>query len=207
MEFLNMKKQNVMSKWLFFYEQRDDSGLLWITFAGCALASLCVFAGFSAVQLAIERAEEFRNTAHQQTGAPLFVSKYSVTQLLVLGIEGVKYQLCIALALIIRWSGLFAYRCCGFSARRKWLAIVIAEVSLILAVSTFAWYSWLSYRVLDIETVCNECMSGSSGLLGSTTLWTSLLSFVMLIQTIYGVARLVLPLIDALRAKGARSVT
>src|SRR5437773_2432449 len=151
-----MKARDHSANWLFFYEQRDDSGLLWITLAGCALATLCVFGGFNAVQTAIRRTEEFRNIALQQTSRPFVVSKYSVTQMWVLEIEGVKYQLSIALALTVRWLGLLAYRCCGFSAGRKWLAIVIAEVSLILAVATFAWYAWFSYRISS-ETVCAEC--------------------------------------------------
>ncbi len=94
-----MKKQNIMSKWLFFYEQEGsrNSGF-WIVAVGCIVATLCVFAGLSTVQWAIERGEEFRIAARQQTGAPLVLSKYSPTQMLVLGIEGVKYQLCIALA-------------------------------------------------------------------------------------------------------------
>jgi hypothetical protein len=198
---VTVKKTNEMTKWLFHYELREKrSPILWIVAAGGALAVLCVFGGLGAVQGLIERTEEFGSSSIQQGGMPFVVSKYSAAQMLVLGIDGVKYQLGITLALILRWSGLFAYRYAVLSARRKWLAIVIGEVSLLLAVATFAWYSWRSYRVLVVETVCQGCSFHS--LLGSTVMWTSLLAFVMLVQTVYGIARLIVPLIDALRAKG-----
>lgn len=197
-----------MSKWLFFYEQRNSrSESLWVAFVGCTLATLCVFAGFNSIQWVIESTADIRNTAINQTGAPFVVSKYSLSQMYVLGIEGVKYQLWIALALIIRWFGLFAYRCGGSSARRKWLGIGIAEVSLILAIATFAWYSWLSYRVLVIETVCEGCMTRANLLLGASYFWASLLTVVMLVQTVYGIARLAVPLVDILRVKDARPET
>jgi hypothetical protein len=127
--------------------------------------------------------------------------------MLELQIAGVRFQLWIALALIARWLGLFAYRCCSLSARQKWRSIVIAEVGLILAMAIFAWYGLLSYRVLHLETVCSGCMTQASGLLGSTAMWTSLLALVMLVQTVYGFARLILPLIDALRASGTPTET
>jgi len=198
-----MKKQTI-TQWLFFYEQRENrSRSLWIAFAVCTLAVLCVFGGFATLQWAIEGASDTGNIAPTQAGKPFAVSKYSLTEMYVLGIQGVKYQLWIALALILRWFGLFAYRCEGSSARRKWLGILIAEVTFILAVMIFAWYCWRSYRVLVIDTVCDGCMHTS--LLGSSPLWTSLLTFLMLIHTVYGIARLVVPLIDTVKAEGGRS--
>ena len=198
-----MTKQSIASRWLFFSQRREGSSLLWVNFAGCALATLCVFGGFGAVQWAVEHAEEVRNIALQQTGVPFAVSNYSPTQVLGLQLAGVKYQLWIALALTARWFSLFAYRFWATSTGRKWLALGVAEVGLILAILTFAWYGSLSYRVLRIEAVCSGCTTQSPGLLGSTPLWTSLLAIVVLVQTIYGVVRLVVPAIDMVRAKDA----
>jgi hypothetical protein len=164
---------------------------------------LCVFGGLDTVQGLIERTEEFRQSAASQTGTSFFVSKYSPSQMLVWHIAGVKYQLWIALALTVRWFGLFAYRHHG-SARLKWLTVCMAEASLILAIATLACYTWISYRVLHFETVCAGCLSAGQAFLGSTVWWTSLLAFVMLVQTVYGVARLIVPLLDVRRAKTNR---
>jgi Zinc-ribbon containing domain len=164
-----MKKQGVMSKWLFFYEQRDSHAqIAWVAFVSCALATLCVFAGLAGVQSVIDSAAAVEVN---QTGAPFFVGKYSLSQMYVLEIEGVKYQLCIALALIIRWFGLWSYRHGIVSAERKWVAIAIAEICLVLAVVIFVWYGWVSHRVLRIETLCPGCMPSTKHLLGATFPW------------------------------------
>ena len=198
-------KQSVFSKWLFHYERREKrSPILWIVAVGAMLAVLCVFGGLGAVQGFIERTEELAKNAPYQTGTPFFVRKYSPTQMLVLQIAGVKYQLLIALALITRWFGLFAYGQ-HRSARWKWVTVCISEVSLILAIATFGWYSWVSYKVLHLETVCTLCMSGAQAFLGSTVLWTSVLAFVMLVQTVYGIARLIVPLVDIRRVTNTTS--
>lgn len=194
-----MMKPSVFSKWLVHYERREErSPILWIVAVGAVLAVLCVFGGLGAVQWLIERTEELAKNPPYQTGTPFFVIKYSSTQMLVLHIGGVKYQLLIALALIARWFGLFAYGQ-HRSARWKWVTVCIAEGSLILAIAIFGWYSWISYKVLHLETVCASCMSVAQGFLGSTLWWTSLLALVMLVQTVYGIARLIVPLVDMRR--------
>ncbi len=191
---------NVMRNWLFFYDQREKgSPVLWIVGLGCVLATICVFAGFNAVQWAVERSDEFRNVAPQ--GGSALLRSNSATRLLALGIEGVKFQSLIALALIIRWLGLFTYRFSGLSARRKWVGVVIAEVSLIFAVTIFAWYGWRSHIAFVAESACIECIPPSDVLLGTTRLWGSLLALVILVQTVYGVIRLMVPVIDMIRAK------
>ena len=194
-----MNETSAFSKWLLHYELREkQSPILWIVAVGAVLAVVCVFGGLGVVQGLIERTEELAKNPTYQTGTPFFVSKYSSTQMLALQIAGVKYQLLIALALIARWFGLFAY---GLhrSARWKWVTIGISEGSLILAIVIFGYYSWTSYKVLHLEPVCASCMSSSQGLLGSNVWWASLLALVMLVQTVYGIARLIVPLVDMRR--------
>jgi hypothetical protein len=204
---ISMKTRNALSNWLVFYEQRDKRSLsLWITFVGWTLTTLCVFAGFNEVERLIESTADI-NTALNQNGVPLLVSKYSIAEKYLFWIRGVEYQLVIALALIIRLLALVAYRCWGSSSRRKWLGIVIADLSLIVAVATFAWYSAFSYRVLFIETVCEGCAPPTQFLVGASYLWSVLLTFVMLVQTIYGIGRLAVPLLDMRRASRGRLET
>ena len=96
------------------------------------------------------------------------------------------------------------YRCIVNSEPKKWLFIFIAEGSVIVALVTFAFYGYASYHAFASQVVCAGCFPPPTfELLGASQLWGGLLTFVMFVETIYGVARLVLPTIDSITDKRA----